>query len=237
MRGYFSGIGSINKIINQFFNMAEIAKEVIMPDIEQKQGSGIEDIIVLLEKAMGGFDGNLPEHGGDDEDNDEEEPDDEEEEYNGLSLKEKVRRYQRDFSKYVEIIRKDLIDMGYDIRDGGNPVKDAEYALKKEDAARKADDDDRSPSERGHKWGCGCPGCTSYRENFMSKEMMDFSIPDGRTSFLHAKDTGTYKSEHKDDSSEYPCGGKLRGMFRRGFMKYALADVDKNPRLMNYLAV
>ena len=218
--------------------MVAIPKEVMRSDIDPEKGSDIEDILLSLKKAMEGFEDTLSEPSGDEEDlDDDAEPDGEEEEYNGLSLKEKVRRYQREFSKYIDVIRKDLSDMGYDIHEGGNPVKEAEYAGKKEDVARKGTEDDRSPSDRGHKWSCGCPGCTSFRENFMSKEMMDFSIPDGRTSLLRAKDTSAYKSEHKDDSSEYPCGGKLRGMFRRGFMKYALADVDKNPGLMNYLAV
>lgn len=217
--------------------MAGFNDEGIKDEPHPEKETGIEELLISIEEAMAGFENLLPEGSGDEEDYDDEEPDAEEEEYDGFSLSEKVRKYQREFRKYVEIIRKDLGDMGYDIREGRTDVKGAEYAGKKDQERQRDSDSEISPWERGHKWGCGCPGCTSFRENFISKEIMDFSIPDGRSSYLMAKETNADKSEHKDDSSQYPCGGKLRGVFKRGFLKYALADVAKKPGMMNYLAV
>ena len=95
----------------------------------------------------------------------------------------------------------------------------------------------KSPSERGHKWGCGCPGCTRFRESFARKEMMDFSLPDSRNTLTLPHEPVSYTAEHKEDKCEYPCGGKLRGMFQSGFLRHALSDVEKGPGLMRYIAV
>lgn len=218
--------------------MAGFPGSGLKEDTHTEEETEIDDILVSLEEAMERLEESFERAYGDEEDSDdEEEPDAEERGYVGLSLSEKVKKHQREFRKYIEVIRKDLREMGYGTQEGAKAAKDGEYAGKKADERQRAPEAEKDPWERGHKWGCGCPGCTRFRENFLEKEAMDFSIPDGRSALLRTKDTSAYKSEHKDDSSEYPCGGKLRGMFRNGFMKYALADMDKNPAVMNYLAV
>ncbi|MBN2330575.1 MAG: hypothetical protein JXC85_02065 [Candidatus Aenigmarchaeota archaeon] len=223
--------------IEIFFKMAVILGGGAKDDQNTEEAWDIGNILIELEEALAGFEARFRVGDYDEEDSDEEDPDDEEEEYDRLSLSEKVRKYQREFSRYVDAIRKDLDEIGYGVRTAKETLKRPDYAGQQRPDVSLDPDSEKSPSERGHKWGCGCPGCTKFRENFMSKETVDFSIPDGRTALFRAKDDGVYSSEHKDDASEYPCGGKLRGMFRHGFLKYSLAGVEKRPGLMRYMAV
>jgi hypothetical protein len=177
---------------------------------------------------------------GDEEDaDDDDEPDAEEEEYESCTLAEEVKRYQREFRRYIRMIRKGLEDLGYVPKGRQDSGNDGEYS--KDSAREKVRDPqaDINPWDRGHKWGCGCPGCTAFKEDFLSDGMTDFSIPDirGTASGSGSKEATNYDPGHKDDRSDYPCGGKLRGMFKGGFLKYTLAGVGKKPGMMNYLAV
>ncbi len=210
-------------------------------DLEDLANSIVEIIDDLDAGSMSGFVG-LDEEDTDDE----EEPDAEEEEYESGTLAEEVKRYQREFRRYIRMIRKGLEDLGYVSkarRGSGNGMEysHGSHGGSKDGARSKARDpqDDITPWDRGHKWGCGCPGCTSFREAFLSESVTDFSIPDTRSTGPDSgsKEPASYDPGHKDNVSDYPCGGKLRGMFKGGFLKYTLAGVGKKPGMMNYLAV
>jgi hypothetical protein len=199
----------------------------------------IERLLDSIDEALGRFDdlfgsGSIS---GDEEDYDDEEPDAEEEEYDGFTLSERFRKYQREFRKYIEVIKRDLRELAYGNADGRKSTNREDYAGKGDVERNRDPDLETSPWERGHKWGCGCPACTKFRDHFLASEFTDFSIPDARDSFLMTKETNAYNNEHRDNPGDYPCGGKLRGMFKNGFLGHALADVGKSPRMMNYLAV
>ena len=206
--------------------------------IESPPGLWDVDLVELLLTVEGMVDekGRLP---GffytDEEDSD---PDEEEEvednEYDSGRLTEKAKRYQREFRKYVERIRQDLNEMGYGPKEGGKDARDAHYSRK-----QKARDPESeiSPSERGHKFGCGCRGCSAFRESPFNDGITDFSITDSRKTLSMVREGKSYAREHKESPGDYPCGGKMRGMFRQGFLKYALSGMDKKPGLMRYMAV
>lgn len=171
----------------------------------------------------------------DEEDSDSEDEEDVEEgDYDKGRLTDKAKRYQREFGKYVESIRNDLEEMLYGTNGSGKDGDEKPYDKKK---VTKDPGSDTSPSERGHKFGCGCRGCSSFREKFFSDGITDFSITDGRTSIMMRKDTKSYVRDHRDKAGDYPCGGKMRGMFQQGFLKYALSGIQKKPGLMRYMAV
>jgi hypothetical protein len=168
-----------------------------------------------------------------------EDDDEDDEEYKSGTLGEEMKRYQREFRKHAEIIRKELQKKGYRIDTDGrgrDPLRPLQYS-----AGKKSDSDPeayRSPSERGHKFGCGCPGCTSFRERIFGEGMGDISLLDIRAGLARPV-SSKYESPRKKEPSEYPCGGKLRGFFhgKEGFLKYTFMEMGKSRRLMNYMAL
>jgi len=216
--------------------MAGIAREEIHAASPPEGSIDMEELVFSLEDILA----NIAQMSGsvhaDEEDNDDEEDDDEEEEYSCGTLADKVLRYQKEFRKYIEIIKHDLEDMGYDFK-RLQQDKDARYSHKDGQQKLKDPEAEKSPFERGHKFECGCPGCTAFRESFFADVITDFSIPDSRKMIALDVEVKRYASDHKDNPSDYPCGGKLRGMFKQGSLKYALADIGKDPGMMNHLAV
>jgi hypothetical protein len=137
----------------------------------------------------------------------------EEHEYDGWTLAEEVKRYQKEFQKYAEVIKGHLENTGYQLKRPlkndkvGEYYKNATQTLPKPEAGKSA------------------------------FEFKDFSIPDFRKSPFEEEKTEMHRNEHNHDHSDYPCGGKLRGMFRHGFLKYTLEGINKDRGMMNYLAV
>jgi hypothetical protein len=193
-----------------------------------KLALALEDILTDIEETPGFF------HS-DEEDTDEPE-DEEEEEYSAGTLSDKVRKYQREFGKYVDIIKRDLKDMGYQLKGSRDPQKRDEYTNKDGRKRLREPGAEKSPFDRGHKFGCGCPGCTAFRRRFF-EDVTDFSIPDSRKTLTRDIESKRYTREHRDSRADYPCGGKLRGMFKHGFLRYTMGGIEKGPGMMNYLAV
>jgi len=186
----------------------------------------IEEILDDAEDVSGPF-----------HDVEEEDEEEEQEEYANVTLSEKVKRYQRGFRKYVESIKRELEDMGYDFRRGRGKAKTAEYSDGKELEKLPDHEAQKSPFERGHKWGCGCRGCMSFREGFLPRDIEDSSLPDKRGTLPVRIEVRGYSEKRKQESADYPCGGKLRGLFRHGFLGYTLDGIEKRNGMMNYLAV
>ena len=199
---------------------------------------GVVDLEELFLTAQGMIDDEGGMHGffyTDEEDSDSDEDEEvEDNEYDSGRLTEKAKRYQREFRKYVERIRQDLSEMGYGPKAGGKDARDTHNSRKEK---AKDPESEIRPIERGHKFGCGCRGCSAFRESFFNDGITDFSITDSRKTLSIIRERKSYVREHKENPGDYPCGGKMRGMFRHGFLKYALSGVDKKPGMMRYLAV
>ncbi len=128
----------------------------------------------------------------DDEDVDE----NEEEEYSGPMEKE-MKKYQEKFREYVKSIRKN-------IRILYEPEEDAPM---EKQYSEKGDErnDIKSPWERGHKLGCGCPGCTRYRE--VHGIVLENNHAGIKLHGLELSKRERPKNEYKENNAR-PCGGK-----------------------------
>jgi hypothetical protein len=181
---------------------------------------------------------------------DEDDEDEEDEEYGAGTLSEEVRKYQREFHRYAEIITRELARLGYDTEHGGDDTKYTDN-MKIQDPAlspsaqKKAEPEqqEKNPFERGHKWGCGCAGCSAFRVSFYSSGMSfeDLNLPETVSEGGARTQVTTYTRKRKEDPSDYPCGGRLRGMFSGGFpgvsLNITLEGLDRRPGIMRYLAV
>ncbi|NIO22834.1 MAG: hypothetical protein GTN38_02290 [Candidatus Aenigmarchaeota archaeon] len=137
-----------------------------------------------------------------------------EEEYSE-SLEGDLKEYQERFRKYVESLEKEIRSL---YRERGDEPREG-YAENGEKV--------KTPWERGHKLGCGCPGCSAYREShgieLGKNQNSDLKFPDLRF--------GSKKSERREEyqeSGSKPCGGKhyhffhgKRSEFKRLLGNYA----------------
>lgn len=133
-----------------------------------------------------------------------EEDEDDEEEYSE-SLEGDLKGYQEKFSRYAESIKKEIRD--YEPKETGN--RETVYAENKIEGERV-----KTPWERGHKLGCGCPGCAKYRKlHGIDLEAVnrdsDLKFPDLR--FTSTK--GEKGEKEYIESEGRPCGGKLYQFF------------------------
>jgi hypothetical protein len=115
---------------------------------------------------------------------------------------EELREYVRKFREYAGSIK----------NDAGAIYGSGKRAVKRNE--EKPDDFFlRSPQERGHKMGCGCPGCGAYREFFGIKiggETLPSSASIVKETSMAAKskDAGKY-----EETGSRPCGGRLFSHF------------------------
>jgi hypothetical protein len=161
----------------------------------------LEAITRALEKASSGLSSGLKylkeAYEGDSED-DEEDDAEYAEAYGGS--KEELKKYAEKFREYAREVRRAVEEMYGEKPDSGGERK------------ANGDEDQRlkSPAERGHKLGCGCPGCTAYRE-FFGIKLDDKNNPHGgldpsplAASGKKKKDAGEYR-----ETNSRPCGGRL----------------------------
>ena len=136
----------------------------------------------------------------------------EEKEYAMSLSAEDMKKYQEKFEKRVREIKEGLEKI---YETGKGKEKDTVYSKneKMKDLSGM-----KSPWERGHKLGCGCPGCTKYREfhgipdrNAHQEQNPGMEIPDPRFS------GNSKKSKHyvEKESDTRPCGGKYWQIFHR----------------------
>lgn len=134
-----------------------------------------------------------------------EEEDEEESEYREVygGTKEEMKEYQEKFREYVESIKEGLEKI----------YRDMEKNKRNEEIEPKM----KSPWERGHKLGCGCPGCTAYKEfygikldenkNYQSSQIK----PD-----LRLASNKPEKKKYSEETDSRPCGGKHYHLFHGG---------------------
>ncbi len=132
-----------------------------------------------------------------------------------------LKEYQEKFRKYAENIKKEL----------RNLYEPKETARSKDMYAERSREEEKikTPWERGHKIGCGCPGCTKYREFYginldMPNQNSDLKFPDLRFA------SGKNKKMKKYEENEIrPCGGKLYNFFHgeRAEFKRLLGNYSK----------
>jgi hypothetical protein len=117
--------------------------------------------------------------------------------------KEELKKYVEKFREYAREIKKDAEAV---YGEGGN-------AAGKTRETTEADFGMKSPSERGHKMGCGCPGCSAFRE-FFGIKLDGKNVNRSFDSFFHVvkpaerKETGKY-----DETGARPCGGSMYNHF------------------------
>jgi hypothetical protein len=140
-----------------------------------------------------------------------------------------IKEYQEKFREYVERIKEGLEKVYRDV--GKNKKNEG------------AEPEMKSPWERGHKLGCGCPGCTAYRdfhgiklnENQNNQNYQSSQIrPDLKLARNKSK-TNKYVEQETDSR---PCGGKHYHLFHgdNAGMKSVLGNYTKrfNFRPMGY---
>ncbi len=77
-------------------------------------------------------------------------------------------------------------------------------------------EDLQSPEERGHKWGCGCPGCQRFMRTFPELDpSLINSVKDGKSP--------ERKNYVEKDRSSYPCGGRLRNEYHK-MLKFTMGS-------------
>ena len=142
------------------------------------------------------------------EDGDEDDDEDAEYAESYGDLKEELKRYQEKLKVYEKII-KDSISEAYGSAKPETPK--AEEKSKETEIV--------SPFDRGHKLGCGCPGCTSYR-NFYGIMLGG----DEDSISVLASNTAKKKSQNYEEAATRPCGGKMFNHFHgeRGGLRNAL---------------
>lgn len=113
-------------------------------------------------------------------------------------LKEELKRYHEKLKAYEKIIKENISE-AYGSAKPETPKAEKEIAN---------ENDIISPFDRGHKLGCGCPGCNAYRDFYgimMGNDKDDF------ISILAAKTT-TRKANYEETATR-PCGGKMFNHF------------------------
>ena len=189
------------------FDLDEIRCEA--PDMEMLGDSlleRLEGIIRMLDGLSAGFPDAKEEAPGEDEDESGEDGDDEPEysETYGAS-KEELRKYVEKFRDYAKEIKRNAEEI-YGAASGNESKKRDEKAN---------DSGMKSPFERGHKMGCGCPGCSAYREFYGIKIERKTHFPGHAFSAAGAariNESGK-RNEKYGEKSDRPCGGKLYNHF------------------------
>ncbi|MCX6817486.1 MAG: hypothetical protein NTU57_01360 [Candidatus Aenigmarchaeota archaeon] len=165
-------------------NLAESAKELDLLSI-----SFIEELVKIKEL--------LDETTEKSKDNKEDDEDEEYAESYG-DLKEELKRYHEKLKAYEKIIKEGISEA---------------YGSAKPEAPKKEETSKEteivSPFDRGHKLGCGCPGCSAYRNFYgirLGNDKDDFG------NILAAKTT-TKKTQNYEETASRPCGGKMFNHF------------------------
>jgi hypothetical protein len=142
---------------------------------------------------------------------DEEECDEEEAKYgDDAGTKEELQKYQEKLKVYAERIKDGLKKVYAGKAGNRNPQRSS-----KAEAAEPAP---KNPWERGHKLGCGCAGCTVYRDFYGIKldgkydGGSDIMTPDLRL----AETQREAKRNYAEENSPKPCGGRLHNFFHGG---------------------
>ncbi len=150
------------------------------------------------------------------------------EEVYGDGTKEELKEYQKKFKKYVERI-KDGLEKIY------------RSTERKVDRKENLEPKMKSPWERGHKLGCGCPGCTAYRDfhGIKSNDNQNYQSSRIRPDLRLAKNADkSKKNKYNEETDSRPCGGKHYHMFHgnNAGMKSVLGNYTKrfNFRPMGY---
>ncbi len=117
--------------------------------------------------------------------------------------KEDIKEYQEKFKEYVERIKEGLEKI----------YMDMERNKENEGIEPKM----KSPWERGHKLGCGCPGCTAYREfhGIKLNESRNNQNLRMKPDLMLAKNTSE-KKKYNEETDSKPCGGRLYNFFHGG---------------------
>jgi len=124
-----------------------------------------------------------------------EDPEGEEEEEYSESLDD-LRGYQERFTKYAEGLERDIRDL-YKAKDERPDHDYREEGIRKEGV--------KTPWERGHKLGCGCPGCSAYRE-FHGIELANRQDHD--IEFTVPRSASGVRERMEEYGEKRPCGGK-----------------------------
>ena len=186
--------------------MVQISGEESHLELKAAENVDITDLLLFIENLMAEID-DIKNPFADDDDTEEAE----EHEYDGWTLADEVKRYQKEFQKYADMIKMYVNNMDY----GKGLQEKAIYTNVKNEK----------------------PDIIKPEAGKSAFEFKDFSIPDYRKSPFEEEKMEMHRNEHSHDHSDYPCGGKLRGMFRHGFLKYTLEGINKDRGMMNYLAV
>ncbi len=110
-----------------------------------------------------------------------------------------LKKYQEKFMAYAEKL-KQAVEQLY----GEKHAK--ESANEKTEKA--TEEQMKTPWERGHKLGCGCPGCSAYREfHGIRLDGKNQGYMGGAMAMRTAE--GKKETSKYEEASSKPCGGKL----------------------------
>jgi hypothetical protein len=127
----------------------------------------------------------------------------EEKEYseNYGDIKKEMKKYHERLKAYEKTIKEGIETYA------DNAAKDAKTTERNE--STKNELDMKNPWERGHKLGCGCPGCTAYRD-FYGIRLESTTHASWEIS---AKTNGSKRTEKYEESGQRPCGGRMFNHF------------------------
>jgi hypothetical protein len=117
--------------------------------------------------------------------------------------KEELKKYVEKFREYAKEIKKGSEAV---YGEGGK-------AAGKTRETTEADFGMKSPSERGHKMGCGCPGCSAFREFFGIKLDGEKNLQHGSNSFFQVLKPAERREGKYEDTGPRPCGGRMYNHF------------------------
>jgi hypothetical protein len=119
-------------------------------------------------------------------------------------IKEEIKKYQEKFREYAERIKEGLEGLGKIYTGNGRNTEQTENM----------EPEMKSPWEKGHKLGCGCPGCTAYRDfhgiNENRNSQNSQTKPDLR---LASRPKPAEKKRYGEETDSRPCGGKHYRLF------------------------
>ena len=136
-------------------------------------------------------------------------------------LKDGMKKYHEKFKAYAEELRQ-AVEQAYG---GEKHTKESKANEKKE----RVEEHMKTPWERGHKLGCGCPGCTAYRE-FYGIKLNEGQNYMGGAGAAAMKTTEARKEAPKyEETTSKPCKGRLYNFFHgeRADLKSVLGQYTK----------
>ena len=180
-------------------------------DLEMLSDSFLEQL-ENVRRMLEGFSGFSADFSAGKDESAEESGEDDEDEEDESEYAEVYGASREELKKYVEKFR----DYAKEIKRNAEEIYGAEAgsAAKKRDERSGDDAGLKSPQGRGHKMGCGCPGCSAYREFFGIKFDGKNNLHSGLNSSpgmgltAKRKETGKY-----EETSSKPCGGRLYNFF------------------------